>query len=352
MRSRENYRPFGALLCAALAVLLATPAARGQEAWTTEDVIDDRIDEDAQYALMRMMSRGDMAAAFDASAILWEVKNGDLMGVYQADRGVPAQRIRAAGGNWWEVVPRGFDAICYWDIDEGKAMLIYRKGVGGIPERLDPALRSAWASCGIKPAAPRGYRVTITKPPPPPPPPEPELDPPPSNGLSVRVVDLDGNPLAESTVDIGHDGGGDAATTGASGTVTFPDVPSGAVTLEVIGPINCTDDWRDLVMGDEPLTVEVALDCTVVTPDPPAQCDSDKYSEVFDPCGKDVLRGAIDCLGPAYTGYAECGTDWKCAAEKLGEFWQCRNELDHKKRIRECNRKANEASGCDYADPQ
>ncbi len=339
------------LSCLLLGGLAPAPAGAQDEPWTTEDIIDPRIDVDAQYALMRMMSHGDLAAAFDASAMLWEVKNGDLLGIHQADREKPAKLVRAAGGNWWEIVPKGFDAVCYLDADVGKAMLVYRVGIGDLPARLDPALRSAWNSCGIKPAAPRGYRVTITKPPPPPPQ-EYDPEPPPANGLTVRVVDGAGAPQENATVDVSHDGGGDAKDTGASGTVTFADVPAGAVTVNVIGPQGCTDEWLDLVMEDKPMTIDVPVDCTVPTPDPPAQCDPAKYSQVFDPCGKAVLDGAVECLKDAHGGFWSCKGEWKCAGKKLGEFWSCKNDLDHKAKIRQCNDKANAASNCSYPGPQ
>lgn len=355
MISNTPWRPSGRLrsivLAAGCAAVLAAPsAAQAKDEWTTEDIIDNRIDVDAQYALMRMMSPRDFSQHFAGSAILSAVKSGELGGIYQADRGVPAQRAQKAGGSWWTIVPKGFDATCY-KAGTGAPIIVYRPGIGGSRERLDPALRSAWESCGIPPAEPLPYRVTLHKPPPPPTPAPPSLDPPPAAGLTVHVIDTNGRAVSGATVDTTDSAGGDSAETGGSGTVTFPSVPAGAVDVMVTGPADCNDDYTSVVMGTDPLTVEFTLDCTKPAPPPAPTCDPDKYTEVFDPCGKGVLGGAVKCLAGAYPAYLSCKLDPFCAAKNLKKFWECSQELDHNKKIQECNDKANAASNCKYKGP-
>ncbi len=345
MATRTRRVALAALLGGSLT--LAGVARAQEEPWTTEDIIDERIDEDAQYALMRMMSHDDMAAHVDASAILSAVKSGDLGGVYQADRGVPAQRAQAAGSSWWQMVPAGFDATCY-TAGAGAPIIVYRVGVGGIPERLDPALRGAWSSCGLAPAAPRAYRVTLHKPPPPPPPAPPDLPPPPAGGLTVLVLTTEGLPVSGANVDISHDAGGDNADTAGGGVVTFAEVPAGVVDIYVTGPTNCTDDAQQVVMGTDSMAVVSRLDCRVVTPTPPEDCNVDKYNEVFNACGKGVLLKAGKCLGTTFFDYAKCKNDWICAGKTLGKFWQCGMNEDYKKLVQQCNDQANEASHCSY----
>jgi carboxypeptidase family protein len=338
------------LAAGVLALLAATAPLRAADEWTTEDIIDNRIDVDAQYALMRMMSPRDLTHHLAGSAILSAVKDGDIGGVYQADRGVPAQRAQAAGSGWWQIVPKGFDATCY-KAGSGAPIIVYRKGVGGVRERLDPALRSAWASCGLNPAKPKPYRVTLHKPPPPPKPTPPGTDPPPAAGLTVHVINSAGAPVPGATVDTIDANGGGTADTSASGHATFPEVPEGAVTITVTGPSNCSDGFDEVTMGKDPLTVEFTLECNVPAPPQPPKCDPDKYTEVFDPCGRQIWQGAKDCTLGASADYFKCGLDPVCAAEAMVKFWQCKEELDHKRKIQDCNDKANAASNCNYKGP-
>jgi hypothetical protein len=347
---RSRFRTF--VVAASLAAGLVAPSiARAEEPWRTEDIIDGRIDENAQYALMRMMSRGDIAAHADASAILSAVKNEQLAGVYQADRGVPAKRAQAAGIGWWQIVPRGFDAVCYTG-KSGLPMIVYRPGVGPIRERLDPALRGAWTSCGLAAAPPRAYRVTLHKPPPPPPPPPPDLPPAPAAGLTVLVTTTAGAPVSSAQVATWYsDGNGGSADTNSAGVAAFDDVPAGVVDIQVVGPENCTDESSEVIMTEEPMTVTFVLDCTVQTPPAPPQCDADKYAEVFDGCAKNIPVEAAECLKSAYIDYAKCGLDPVCVAEALADLWKCKNELNYKQRSQDCNDEANRQSNCKYKGP-
>jgi hypothetical protein len=348
----RRLRTIGAAVgCAA--VLAFASFADAQE-WTTQDVLDNRIDVDAQYALMRMMTPRDYTHHMAGSAILSAVKDGDIGGVYQADRGVPAQRARSVGGDWWTIVPKGLDATCY-KAGAGAPIIVYRKGIGGTQERLDPALRSAWESCGIPPAEPRPYRETIQKPPPPPSPPPPGVDPAPAAGLTVHVVNTSGEPVQNATVDTTYAaGGGDSADTDASGTVSFGDVPEGIVDIYVTGPENCTDDAGQFEMAREPLTITSTLDCTVTTPPTPPACNVDKFHEVFNKCGLPILAGAAKCTLGTYTEYAKCAAkrDPVCAAKVLAKKWKCLMDNSYKKHIQTCTDNANAASNCNFPGPQ
>jgi hypothetical protein len=145
--------------------------------------------------------------------------------------------------------------------------------------------------------------------------------------------------------------GGGTADTDASGNAKFPEVPAGVVHITITGPSRCTDDYGEVIMGKEPLTVEFTLDCNVDLPPPPPKCDPDKYTEVFDPCGRQVWNGAKDCTVGAYSDYFKCGADWKCAGKAMKKFWDCKEELDHKRKIQQCNDDANAASNCNYKGP-
>lgn len=99
-------------------LILATGTAAGGgaqepvalEPWTTQDVLDGRIDEYAQYALMRMFAQDPVAGAA-ASAMLSAVKSLELAGIYLPDQQVPALRARWLGKGWRQLLPGGADAV-------------------------------------------------------------------------------------------------------------------------------------------------------------------------------------------------------------------------------------------------
>jgi hypothetical protein len=135
--------------------------------WVTEDVIDNRIEHFAQTALMGMLQRGGEEAA-DASAILCAVKRGQIEGIYLPDRQVPAMRARAAGSNYWEMIPKGQLSVCYTAQPKQGAkrapLITFRNQIRNDSRQVANAVSNAWQACGIEPTAPRCYRVTITKP--------------------------------------------------------------------------------------------------------------------------------------------------------------------------------------------
>ena len=350
--ARRGLRLGGRIAACLLAGLVAIPFASAEEPWKTEDIIDPRIDEDAQYGLMRMLSGDDVGAASEASAMLSAIKNGDLAGIYQADRQAPALRVRALGSNWWEIIPRGADAICLTKPSDSKPMIIYRKGIGATPRRIDPALLEAWPSCGVASAPPRPYVVTIVKPPPSPAPPAGDVPPPFEAALTVMVTS-DGKALPGAAVGIVElqSGASDSGTTDASGMVPFHP-SSGLVGVWAYGPTTAyAQEYREIVIASgTSQTIIIDLEKETAQVEKPA-CDKNKFNEVFNPCGRAVLGAATSCLKDAYLGYAKCKSDPVCAGKAALKFLECRNELDHKRKIQECTDKANAASGCNFPGP-
>jgi hypothetical protein len=135
-------------------------------AWRTQDVIDARIDEQAQYALMRMFV-GDEAERTDASHILTAVKSGALGGIYQQDQGVPAKRAVKLGIGWWQLLPPGsakprIDGVCVREPAGDVPLVVMRKGAQSNKATYDWALRDGWSSCGVASTSPvRPYKVTL-----------------------------------------------------------------------------------------------------------------------------------------------------------------------------------------------
>ena len=356
--------PIVALALCALATGVVARAAESLAPWTTEDILDQRIDEEAQYSLMRMFSRS-LLSAVEASAMLSAIKAAQLAGIYQVDRKVPALRAREElGGNWWEVIPAGVDAICWKEPAGRPPMIVYRKSLPSDPARLDTALSAAWNNCGLRGAPPRPYVVTITKPPPPPPPPDPELPALPPSGLAV-VVTTGGKPVAGADVGIADAAGGTAAGRTDAGGVTHFEPQPGLAELWVNGPPDAGGSPRYEpfvtlidIEGGKSQVVHVELDAMKSPPEPPPPtCDENKWHEAFNACGRGLIGDAIECLKPAYLGYAKCaakdGVKGKppspvCAAQVLAKFWKCRDKLDHKQRAKECHDKANAESGCDF----
>lgn len=137
---------------------------RGGQCWTTEDVIDARIDHHAQSALLSMFTRGGAQAA-DASAILCAVKTGALEGVYLPDQQVPALRARDAGSGWWNIIPAGRTGECYRQPPARAPLIAFSKQIQDNTDLVVNAIGSAWRACAIPPTAPRCYNATISKPP-------------------------------------------------------------------------------------------------------------------------------------------------------------------------------------------
>lgn len=129
-----------------------------QASYTQCDFIDPRIDVDAQYALFGML-RSDSASRRTALDILAAVKAGILSGVYKQDQRAPALRAQKLGRGWWQLVPRGADAVCLTEPPFEAPMIVLARSLGSDQSRIARALRIAWPACGLgslPPPPPRG----------------------------------------------------------------------------------------------------------------------------------------------------------------------------------------------------
>src|SRR6266536_5308943 len=111
------------------------------------DAIDSRIDVFAQRALLRML-KADLSAQADAQEMLCAIKTGRLAGIYKEDEQVPALRAQKMGMGWWEVIPNGEDAVLFVErpsAPTSRPIIVFQDSIRSTSERLDPALRRAWA---------------------------------------------------------------------------------------------------------------------------------------------------------------------------------------------------------------
>jgi hypothetical protein len=188
---------------------------RGGPCWTTEDVIDTRIDHHAQTGLLRMFTRGANWAA-EASAILCAVKTGALEGVHLPDQQAPALRARDAGSGWWNIIPKGQNGVCYQQPPGRAPMIVFGKPVKDNPDLTANALADAWRQCGLQASAPRCYTATISKP--------AAAGATASATLVVRPLSNFSEFRGAVTVDWKRGSDPQAATTG-TGTITIPVEP-------------------------------------------------------------------------------------------------------------------------------
>jgi hypothetical protein len=121
--------------------------------WTAQDVMDSRIDVQAQYALFRLL-KGDPAQRIEASHILSAVKAGVLKGIYQEDQQVPAMRAAQLGQWWGQILPEGADGACMTEPSGEPQIIAMRRGSPPDKARYDEALIAAWRQCGIAPEWP------------------------------------------------------------------------------------------------------------------------------------------------------------------------------------------------------
>jgi len=133
--------------------------------WTTQDVIDSRIDVSAQYGLMRMLA-GEPEERIVGSNILSAVKLGSLAGIYQEDQQVPALRAQASGYGWWQILPKSatgskVDSTCMTDPANKAPIIVMRKKAETNPVAYDKAMQDAWYDCGLPPAPVRPYAKTL-----------------------------------------------------------------------------------------------------------------------------------------------------------------------------------------------
>ena len=189
--------------------------AKGGHCWTTEDVLSSQIDHHAQSALFNMFARGGNTAT-EASAILCALKSGKLAGVYLPDQGIPAQRARKAGSNWWEMIPAGAHATCYAKPAGQPPLIAFRKQIKDNRDFVARALSSAWKSCRIPSAAPRCYIPTISRPA------KNQSEETGSPNVTITPVDHNGTPFPRPVViSISKSGGPGGAGSIGSGKTSF-----------------------------------------------------------------------------------------------------------------------------------
>ncbi len=107
-------------------------------------LIDERIAVAAQRAL-RSVSEREGEDRETAWIIMKTVKSGALGGIYQVDMGVPAMRIRKAGGNWWEVLGDE-TAMCLRKPGESP-IIVYSEKIGNNSSALEEPLLAAFRGC-------------------------------------------------------------------------------------------------------------------------------------------------------------------------------------------------------------
>jgi hypothetical protein len=119
----------------------------------SQSVIDSRIDVRAQFALLRLF-KGSPEDSADARALLEDVKQGRIKGIFGSDLGISSRMATARGTVAWELVPKGQDAVT---LDDGKPdapVIVFRASAGQAP-RLDQALLTAFRQQGgTKPGRP------------------------------------------------------------------------------------------------------------------------------------------------------------------------------------------------------
>jgi hypothetical protein len=331
--------------------------------WRTEDLIDDRIEEHAQYALMRMFD-GEFQELWDASAMLSAIKSEQLAGIYQVNRKVPALRADAIGTGYWTIIPEGFDAVCWREPEDKLPMIVYREAIGPYRDQLALALRSAWFGCGIPPAFPKPYMVTITKPPPDPPPPsETESAPATSWGatLVVNVKGAGGVLLKGATVIAQLSEGEPREMVATDGGVNyyFTTAP-GSICLFVYGPtegpLYVPYALPVNLMSGSNLAIQVSLTLMYGQPSETA-CDTDKYHEVFNPCSAGAMSETAKCSEDAASKYSLCAARENpadrpaCTASEFAKMQICFNMQDPKRKLQECTDRANRESGCSFPAP-
>jgi hypothetical protein len=125
---------------------LPPPPSAPQPPWTPKEVMDARIDVQAQYALFRML-KGSPAQKIDASHLLSATKEGALSGIYQEDQQVPAMRAQELGKWWGQILPKGTDATCLTQPPSKPPIVVMRRGAPSDKQHYDDALSSAWAQC-------------------------------------------------------------------------------------------------------------------------------------------------------------------------------------------------------------
>ncbi len=124
------------------------PAPVAGPPWTAKDVLDARIDVQAQYALFRLF-KGTPLQRVEASQLLSAIQAEVLLGIYQQDQKVPALRAQELGSWWGELLPAGAEGRCVVEPLGKPALIAMRRGTPADTARYDAALLDAWRDCSI-----------------------------------------------------------------------------------------------------------------------------------------------------------------------------------------------------------
>lgn len=135
-------------------------AGRRILAYTTKDVIDNRISIPAQHSLVRL-SKNPVTNA-TALGLLDDIKAGRLGGIFCVNWQKAAQRAIKLGKSWWTVIPPGEDAVVLLDPQSpftGQPLIAFRRELdptcglrqgeqryAASPAKLDAALVKVWTS--------------------------------------------------------------------------------------------------------------------------------------------------------------------------------------------------------------
>lgn len=290
--------------------VMAQPApwTPDREPWTTQDVIDERIDVHAQYALMRML-KGDAFERFDASAMLSAVKSGELAGIYIVDQRVAALRAQEVGKSWWTILPSGVDAICITQPASKPPLIAFSKKAQKDQHVLDPALRGAWASCGLEPAPVRPYVTNL-------PPKQPRETRPCATvpggkpSLSVKVVD----------------------------SITYDEYAGASVTVSSAGASQCQQ--LETVVADAEANASFDLGCAgnyIIVASTEAGYEGMQLVKAAGECAYSILLA----VRPPLEESEEC--DWpvfyslleECDKQAIANFERCGADEDQTKLMRD-----------------
>ena len=138
----------------------------GGQCWTTEDIIDRRIDHHAQNALMAMLSSVDTEKANIASALLCAVKQQNIRGIYLPAQQVPAKQAIRAGSAWWKMItPATNHSACYKKPNNEPSVVVFKKTVKDSQAEMSRALTNAWNECDLVSTQTLCYSPTISRPP-------------------------------------------------------------------------------------------------------------------------------------------------------------------------------------------
>ncbi|MCI5130341.1 MAG: hypothetical protein D3904_02175 [Candidatus Electrothrix sp. EH2] len=155
------------ILCLFTQLSFGSGCPAPDQCWTTQDVIDERIDVYAQKALLEMFSNGGNEAAA-ASSMLYAVKCEQLDGIYLPNQQVPALRAQGYGGYWTIFQDTSDNSRCYKKTSKPtqKPIIVFRERIKSDRQAMSRALRDAWYQCQIPITEARCYAKNLPNNPP------------------------------------------------------------------------------------------------------------------------------------------------------------------------------------------